>query len=287
MLTGSDVMAKPLWVKFNEEERKERVDALLRQLDRVEELRESKKAADSKFNSQIEEALDEARRLRAVLRDDGKQMSLADAKVDDMPAEPTKGEAQEALAEVAKRAERQAPRFHKRGELCVSDTCKRRHMTLEQLREGGLEPQGGVLCPGCEKNTLTALEAIKGCCEACQVAKPGDALADAPGAVTCEGCKVELPKAEAVLVDELIPVYACSTCAPKWNAEAAVPDVTEHAAELEAAAEGDEDPRPRCTIDGCDRVLSAEEVDAGNGVCFICERTTAPGMEAEAEEAEA
>lgn len=267
MLTGSDVMSRPLWVAMDADERKAHVDSLLRHLERVDELRDQRAKAVKKFAEQIDEELDEVMRLRRVLRDDGRQMTLADATVDDVPAEPSKAEATKALADVAQHAERPAPRFHKRGELCTNGgPCKRRHLSLDQLHEAGLEPQGGVLCPGCEQNTLTAIEAVKGCCESCQLAKPGDALDGTSEAQTvrCEGCKAEVLQSEAVLVDERNGVYACSTCAPKYAGE---------------ADQGDEDPRPRCINESCGHaVLDADEVEVGNGICFACE----DGVETEA-----
>lgn len=94
---GSDVMAKPLWVPMGPEERKGHVDSLLRHLERVDELTERKKAEAKKLQTEIDAEMGEVMRLRRVLRDDGQQMTLADATIEN---DPTKRDATNALAEV-------------------------------------------------------------------------------------------------------------------------------------------------------------------------------------------
>lgn len=112
---GTTVMDKPLWVPMDAQERKGHVDSLLRHLERVEQLEAQKAAASKKFKGQIDEEMEEIQRLRRVLSDDGKQMTLAEATVDQVEASQhtrtTDEQAANALGAVAEKVDDGAVEF--------------------------------------------------------------------------------------------------------------------------------------------------------------------------------
>jgi len=261
MQTGTTVMDKPLWVPMDAEERKGHVDQLLRHLTRVDELEQALSAFQKKQRGLISAEMLEIHRLRRVLADDGQQMTLADAKIDD--ATPTPEQATAALAEVAKRVE-----WHKDGKLCASDTCKRRHVPEQALRNAGVESEQPATaetttetaapietCIGCGAQ-LVGIERIKGTCEKCQTQKPGeDPLAGTPEAAPEQTDTVTITPESATRMIENIDTILGEQQRP-----------------IDPGAE--DDPRPRCAA--CPAVLNADEVEKGLGLCQACIDATAP-----------
>lgn len=247
MQTGTTVMAKPLWVPMDEAERKSYVDHLLRHLTRVDELEQQQAAFQKKQRGLISAEMIEIHRLRRVLADDGQQMTLAEARIDDVT--PTPEQATSALAEVAKRVE---VRWHKDGKLCTSDTCKRRHVPEQALRNAGVEPE-----------------------------QPAAAVEDQPqdGPPKCNGCGAPLSAME--ILRKLGVCTTCETQPAGVDPLAGTPEaaaVEQPAGEIEnAGIDGviaEDDPRPRCSA--CPSVLNADEVEKGVGLCQACVDATAP-----------
>jgi hypothetical protein len=215
MLTGTDVMSKPLWVAMSDDEWKSHVSALLRHLERVDELEAQRAAVAKKFKEYIDDEMDEVQRLRRVLTDDGQQMTLAEATVDNDPNIVAQEDATEALAAVAEAAEQLAPQFHAKGDRCKREHCKRRHLTAEQLRANEIEPEGPPKCSGCAAE-LTAIEIVKklGLCETCQV-QP-----EAPGIF-----EYEEQRERGVFLKDIEDPPHCSRCLVVLNLAEAAQDL--------------------------------------------------------------
>ncbi len=244
-------------VKLSEHEVAERAEIMSAKLLRVKSLKRQRRETFRNFTAQIEAELEEANRIARVVAEGIEARKQSDLKFGDEVV-PSTSEATEALAEIEKRAAERAPEYHKNGELCKRDVCKRRHMSAEQCRAAGIVIEGdpiapdekvpravGSPCPGCDKPLETATEAVKGLCEACQTSKGGDALEGTPQAAPA-----------APVGGETIPAEGETETPSSETIEASSETIDAH------------DPRPRCS--GCAAVLNADEVEKGLGLCQGC-----------------
>lgn len=290
MLTGSTVMDKPLWVPMDADERKGHVSSLLRHLARIDELEAKKKAANKKFTSDIEQEMQEVQRLRRVLSDDGQQMTLADATVDQVPGDGsriTEPQAATALAHVADAQDTAAVEFegeppttcwkcgkesreYMAGRLCTDTECD------WIARPKGMRIDGTPIdapseatpaaehdaCVSCGKE-LHGIERVKELCETCQTSRGGDPLAGTPEEARTDEAISE-PNDQGPQNRPESPREAYTQpgaiSSPQFERAHA------HAHSLNADEETD-DPRPRCHIAHCRAVLDADEVEREHGVC--------------------
>jgi len=247
-------MDRELPVKLTEHEVAEKGESIAAKMLRVKKLRKTRREHFKNMTAQIDAELDNMEQIAETIVAGTEARKQGDMFVDDEVV-PSQGEAAAALAEVAKRA----PEYHKNGELCRRDVCKRRHMTAEVCRAQGIKVEGDPLvpetvaaaitlalgspCPGCEKPLESAVEVLKGLCETCQTQKPGeDPLAGTPEA------------------------------APTVNAEGTIegagPAVQSGMELVDYSAIEADDPRPRCSA--CNDVLNADEVAKGHGLDQKC-----------------
>lgn len=263
MQRGTTEMDREVPVKLTEHEVAERAEIMSAKLLRVKALKRQRREAHRNLTAQIEAELEEANRIARVVAEGIEARKQSELKYGDEVV-PSASEATAALAELEKRSQERAPEYHKNGELCKRDVCKRRHLTLEQARAAGIKVEGdpitpegaegegkptlavGSPCPGCDKNLETATEALKGLCESCQTSKGGDPLEGTPQAAPAPPAEGETNPAEG------------ETETPSGETNEASGETTS----------ADDDPRPRCSAGG--EVLNADEVAKGLGLCQAC-----------------
>lgn len=237
MQTGTTVMSRELPVKLTEHEVAERAESMAAKLIQIGSLRKKRREDLRSINALIESELDEVQRIARVIADGVEARKQSDIKFGDEVV-PSQAEATQALAEVAKFAER----YHRNGALCRKDPCKRAHHAPEALRAQGIKVEGDELAPaegepplaetcgGCDKQ-LEGIERVKRLCETCQTSDGGDPLEGTPDAAALDELAQQL---EAADIEGVIP---------------------------------EDDPRPRCHIAHCRAVLDADEVEREHGVC--------------------
>lgn len=257
MQRGTTTMDRELPVKLNEHEIAERGEVIASKMLRVKQLRKKRREDFRNMTAQIDAELDNMQQIAETIMSGVEARKQSDLRFGDEVV-PSQTEATEALAEVEKRASERPTEYHKNGEICRRDVCKRRHMSAEQCRAAGIviegdpiAPEGegkpavavGSPCPGCDKPLETATEAVKGLCETCQTSKGGDAL---------EGTPQAAPPADG------------ETNPAEGETEQPAGETDEAASETVDA----DDPRPRCS--SCTVVLNADEVEKQIGMCQGC-----------------
>lgn len=185
MQRGTKVTDPELPVKLTDEQMIQRAQIMAGKLTRIQALRKKRREDLRSINALIESELDEVQRIANTIITAEEMRKQSELHFDEDPrnqerVEPTAGEAQDALAKVAQLAEVMPPKFHAKGERCDKNPCRRRHLSEEQLRANGIEPEGAAetaeeedvraKCTGCNA-VLTATEVVKklGLCESCQV----------------------------------------------------------------------------------------------------------------------
>lgn len=281
MQRGTTTMDRELPVKLSEHEIAERGETIATKMLRVKALRKKRREDFRNMSAQIDAELDNIETLAETIVNGMENRKQAELFVDQV----RDAEAQETLAAVAEGIEIEGngeakadseKRFHRDGALCRKDPCKRRHLTAEQLRANEIVPEGeeigsvtqadgeakrpevGSPCPGCDQPIASAMEAVKGLCESCQLSKGGDPLEGTPQAAPADteggGGEGAQQEGEPVALDM------------RGDETTATP--IEDGAGINGDEAEEDDPRARCS--GCSAVLNADEVMSKLGLCAAC-----------------